>query len=1231
MASGPGLQLRLTQLKKDVLHVLSRYPDGIETGHIWNKISSELGRCVRASQYGVKKLSDVLKRWDNDIEQYTKGKKVYCRIRKNKPPSLNEIDFPPLDEMLSGANATGQDTKSNKPSKYDQIKANMKKKESKIDTMVINVDVENDAESQKPKGTDSRGGDTKKDESILALEVKRTVIEIFTKLRPSNTLTLVELLKLVREQLGDISMDRFKILLARHGDIFEIFNPAGQPKKFESCRLKDQDVTRIAHGESVNALMNKPSTPEANKPSTSEASGTSDNVENKKFELEFGVFLRDMLKFFPNGCSVHVIMQNHELQKKFPVLLRMTPFEIHRLLSNTEGVWFDGTLCYLALSKELMKKVQITALRLISNGNFGGVMVPYLAEMIRRTDISLSTINNMQVAQVLEATCVPHILFRNGEVYCRVLGCNLDQVITNLVKGEAGAAAASEQHDIEEVSSDDDDEDDDDASSDEAEEKEDNREKQKNQQKQTNQGSQGHIRPVVMYSGKRGTLDQKDIIPFRKVVYAGLKGLPLGLKFNDLRKRLINDFNLKINMSKKNLRKYCYDFMEMHGKRFKLLNNVSIDKIAIVPTEHGSSVDIDNRQAGNQEESGPTVTSTGKRRGLLYYKDIVPFRIGVYEALKCSPNGLKFNEISRILIGTFDLKLNVSKKRVKRYCYDFIEPHGKRVHLSNFVSSDKVANIPADKLALWADKPQKTPTETPNDSSDEEEDESTNKQTGGFEVHEAKVAALRNAVIEGLSQYESQFGTGLNLSDLKKLLKPRVTFSRKELHRYCLDNILKKDGKLYILAPQVRQKKRTAMELMSSLNSWGKPAGADSGTKSGDQVIDLTSDTPDRGAKSKQVLKQDFISFDMDSSNTSNTIDLTGESPAAKNTQLSQSYHGIGNMPVRFPVPGPQLALGQGLFSQGQFPNLLALQRPMFSQGLVPPQGGVVPPKQGQNLAMPITAMDCTPARNMNSQAVTNNPFAERMPDGKGPGFRDVVVDLTVQPIVKKEFERKEILAQPVYVPRGQRPSPDMVESIARECIESLADANEYVSPERIDKLLLQRFGVNHVRQLGFQYPDKISCINDVSRLINKINGYVYAFVKTRCICTLFELRECLREFVPNKEDFSKLKLGPLQRFPVVFEQFRFPPDQETIPEITSTDILEHFRNYLSKKNLWTSRLELEDFMNYLVETFGAENAYYLGVRIRSLPLAAQVGWTYLTLRVNSKHYYIYMNKYILI
>ena len=211
-------------------------------------------------------------------------------------------------------------------------------------------------------------------------------------------------------------------------------------------------------------------------------------------------------------------------------------------------------------------------------------------------------------------------------------------------------------------------------------------------------------------------------------------------------------------------------------------------------------------------------------------------------------------------------------------------------------------------------------------------------------------------------------------------------------------------------------------------------------------------------------------------------------------------------------------------------------------------------------------------------------------------------------PLNKKKFEEKELNVAPVRrTNRYTRPTKDQIDNVAQECIEILAESNCYVSSERIEKLLLQRFQARSLCDIGPRYIDQIGCVNEHNRLIAKVNAHIQAFVKVRCICTLHELKDCLKEYAVAKDNFSKLNIGPLQRLPIVYQMFKFPTDFEEIPEITTLDILEHLRNYLTKKNKWTERIDLQDFMEYLVEEYDADDAFQLGVRIRSLALGVQV------------------------
>ena len=112
--------------------------------------------------------------------------------------------------------------------------------------------------------------------------------------------------------------------------------------------------------------------------------------------------------------------------------------------------------------------------------------------------------------------------------------------------------------------------------------------------------------------------------------------------------------------------------------------------------------------------------------------------------------------------------------------------------------------------------------------------------------------------------------------------------------------------------------------------------------------------------------------------------------------------------------------------------------------------------------------------------------------------------------------------------------------------------------------------------------------------------------MQVRAICTLHELDECLREFTQNRADFETLKLGPLVKLPLVYQFFKVPVDAD-VCEITTADVIEHLRTYLSANNLWTTKIELEKFLQYVMDARGLLSPYELGLRITSPALAIQV------------------------
>ena len=290
----------------------------------------------------------------------------------------------------------------------------------------------------------------------------------------------------------------------------------------------------------------------------------------------------------------------------------------------------------------------------------------------------------------------------------------------------------------------------------------------------------------------------------------------------------------------------------------------------------------------------------------------------------------------------------------------------------------------------------------------------------------------------------------------------------------------------------------------------------------------------------------------------------------------------LGSSKVASPAKGPEFVTPP-----------LAMIHPSAASGLVQPPQGMGKRKESSDSAV----MDTGPIQsdNRQSQPSSSTTRATKIEEdsfGKVP-----------RPAVKKEVNVK-----PCVLNRGEYLSFDQIDSIAKDCIDILADAEEYVSPERIEQLLLKRFSRNSLRELNsnLRHTEQIKSINEHIRLLNKVNLYVHAFVKCRCICTVHELLHCMKEFTQDDTDFKSLRVGPIQKLPVVYDLFKFPAEAEVL-EITTIDVLEHLRKYMDVKQKWVERLDMEDVMQYLVDHYGVDSAYELGLRIRSLPLSVQV------------------------
>ena len=107
-------------------------------------------------------------------------------------------------------------------------------------------------------------------------------------------------------------------------------------------------------------------------------------------------------------------------------------------------------------------------------------------------------------------------------------------------------------------------------------------------------------------------------------------------------------------------------------------------------------------------------------------------------------------------------------------------------------------------------------------------------------------------------------------------------------------------------------------------------------------------------------------------------------------------------------------------------------------------------------------------------------------------------------------------------------------------------------------------------------------------------------------IATLYELNQSLAD-LGSKPDFEELRLGPLLKQPVVYDMFKAPQGLPTVPHLTTIQILKHLEKYMTKEDLWRTKVDLKKFMEYLCEEYRCDTPYELGVRIQSIGLAISV------------------------
>ncbi|XP_078257611.1 LOW QUALITY PROTEIN: uncharacterized protein LOC144594664 [Rhinoraja longicauda] len=204
----------------------------------------------------------------------------------------------------------------------------------------------------------------------------------------------------------------------------------------------------------------------------------------------------------------------------------------------------------------------------------------------------------------------------------------------------------------------------------------------------------------------------------------------------------------------------------------------------------------------------------------------------------------------------------------------------------------------------------------------------------------------------------------------------------------------------------------------------------------------------------------------------------------------------------------------------------------------------------------------------------------------------------------KSVMQEQETLASDNFVERGSRQvNLEDVNDRAEEFIRALAAEREYVTEEKVMNRVCKHFRVLNLKSLGIWHPIKLPAIRELRQTQREIITFIEAFESIRCVCTLYELSQCLAA-LKNKQHFEELNLGPLCKLPHVHRIFKVPSSlkDEDIFEIETVDILQSLNTY--KRNLRGCKIDLAEFIKHLADRFHCDSPYDLGIRITSIGLS---------------------------
>eukprot|EP00794_Sanderia_malayensis_P009471 gene9471-10459_t len=193
---------------------------------------------------------------------------------------------------------------------------------------------------------------------------------------------------------------------------------------------------------------------------------------------------------------------------------------------------------------------------------------------------------------------------------------------------------------------------------------------------------------------------------------------------------------------------------------------------------------------------------------------------------------------------------------------------------------------------------------------------------------------------------------------------------------------------------------------------------------------------------------------------------------------------------------------------------------------------------------------------------------------------------------------------------QGGRPTKEDVNCRVNMIRGNLSKSGVAVDMFILTKKLCEFYSVRSVKELkctdkpeGFQKEIHIAAMSEFSKLYCKVLCTIHTYCTCSTIATLYDLEKLICE-KESKESFLDLKIGPLQKIPLVYDHFKFPSDMD-IKRLTVTDVMKHLWKYCGKHR--GEKVELEKFLEYLAKHEGSENPYEMGLKVNSIALAIRV------------------------